>query len=335
MGFQDLSKQQKTVSRILVNALKREQLAHAYLLEGPKGTGKRQAASLLAQAYFCQNKDRENIEPCQKCVNCRRILSGNHPDLVWVKPDGQSIKKEQVSNLLKEFSYRGVESIKKFFVIEEADKLTTQAANSLLKFIEEPYSQTIAILITEHAHQLLDTIVSRCQVLTFIPLSKERIAEQLMGKGISEPLANLGAALTNDIDEAADYCGDEWFAKARQLVIQLMEGIMGKSHSPLLMVYDQFLPHFDDIRKMDIALDFILYWLRDVLSIHLENEKDIVYIDQIDLLKNQALKSSMQQVTGRMTAVLAAKKRLGANVNLQSVMEQLVLRLQGGSHHAV
>ncbi|MBM7646483.1 DNA polymerase-3 subunit delta' [Scopulibacillus daqui] len=335
MGFHDLAKQQKTVSRILTNALRRDQLAHAYLFEGPKGTGKRQAASLLAQAYFCQTKNDDTIEPCQECVNCRRILSGNHPDLVWVKPDGKSIKKEQVSNLLKEFSYRGVESIRKFFVIEEADKMTAQAANSLLKFIEEPSPQTIAVLITEQAHKLLDTIVSRCQTLTFIPLPEAQIAEQLVQQNISEPLAKLSAAVTNDIDEAVDYCHDEWFAKARQLVIQLMEGTMGQSHSPLLMIYDQFFPHFDEVHKLDIGLDFILYWLRDILAIHLENEKDIVFIDQIDILKNQALKSSMQQITGKMSAVLAAKKRLSANVNLQSVMEQLVLRLQGGSHHAV
>ncbi|TCP22566.1 DNA polymerase III delta prime subunit [Scopulibacillus darangshiensis] len=328
MSWKELAQTQATAARILTNALTQGQLAHAYLIEGQKGTGKRKAAKLLSQSFFCQNK--EGAEPCGHCRDCRRVNSGNHPDVVWVKPDGQSIKKEQVSNLIKEFSYRGVESRRKIFIIEQADHMTIQAANSLLKFIEEPNGETIAVLMTEQMQQLLDTIISRCQILTFRPLSRQQMEEQLVAKELPRPLARLSAALTNDIEDALEYCSNEWFAEARQKVIQFMEELINQSQSVLLKIYGSFSPHFDDQSKMDIGLDLILLWYKDLMSLHLERMDDIIYIDQLDLLNRQALKSSLQQVTDDMSSVLSAKKRLSAHVNQQSVMEQLVLMLQGG-----
>src|SRR5690606_36803569 len=101
------------------------------------------------------------------CTQCKRIQSGNHPDVHIIKPDGQSIKIEQISFLQKEFTYTGLESNRKVYIIEEADKMTVNAANRLLKFLEEPNQETVAILITSQIGKMLDTIVSRCQRITF------------------------------------------------------------------------------------------------------------------------------------------------------------------------
>lgn len=107
---------QPLASRIITNSIQKDRLSHAYLLQGERGTGKEAVALLLSKALFCSS--RTGVEPCQECHECKRIESGNHPDIHWIEPDGQSIRKEQIEHLQKEFSYSGVESEQKVYVID-------------------------------------------------------------------------------------------------------------------------------------------------------------------------------------------------------------------------
>jgi DNA polymerase-3 subunit delta' len=125
---------QPLVTKMLTNGLKRDRISHAYLFQGSKGTGKRALSTLLTKSLFC--KSTKSYEPCQTCTDCQRIDSGNHPDVHWISPEGQSIKKEQILHLQKEFTYTGLESNQKVYVINYADRMTTNAANRLLKFLE-------------------------------------------------------------------------------------------------------------------------------------------------------------------------------------------------------
>lgn len=118
---------------------------HIYLLESREQA--KEIALQLTKSYFC--RERTGAEPCNQCADCKRIEKGNHPDVHMVEPDGASIKKHQVEFLQKEFNYRGMETSHKMYIIDEADKMTASAANSLLKFLEEPESPTLAILLTE------------------------------------------------------------------------------------------------------------------------------------------------------------------------------------------
>ncbi|RYM04908.1 DNA polymerase III subunit delta' [Sporolactobacillus sp. THM7-7] len=329
MNWQTLSEHQKKAARVLRHAVRRGELAHAYLLEGPKGTGKRQAAMLLAQTLFCE-KPRDG-EPCLDCRNCRRVASGNHPDVIWVRleENAATIKKDQIARLIKEFAYRGVESAQKMFIIEDAEKMTVQAENSLLKFIEEPYPGTHALLITEHMHQLLDTIISRCQVLTFVPLSVEAVARRLIEDNQPPHLARIAAALTQDYEEAVALCRDEWIADARALVLQLVQRLHKSSEPALPLLYEKFSLNFDNQQRTAVGLDMLLFWYRDILSLHVGRPKAVVYSDQLDTLKDQALRLSESRSVQAMSLVLDARKRLDAHVNGLSVWEQLVIRLGG------
>ncbi|HSU80598.1 MAG TPA: DNA polymerase III subunit delta' [Candidatus Angelobacter sp.] len=328
MNWPSVLERQPTIGRILTKGIMNGTLAHAYLLIGRKGVGKRALAKLLAKSYFCSH--RVGADPCNECVDCRRIDSGNHPDLVWVEPDGKSIKKEQVQGLIKEFSYRGVESPKKFFVIEEAETMTGQAANSLLKFIEEPQNETVAVLITETVHQLLDTIISRCQTLSFLPLLANDVEAALTQKGVESGLARIASELTNDLSEAEELCGQEWFAKACSLMINLMKETTVQPDHALIHLYEQVIPHFQENDQAQLAIDLILLWHRDVMKAHLGQEEDLVFSNQRTFIQDQAFRSALNSTAEQMDRVLSAKKRLSANVPFISVMEQLMLRLQGG-----
>jgi DNA polymerase III subunit delta' len=331
MTWEDLSVKQPMVTKMLTNSLMKERVAHAYLFEGEKGTGKYEFAKFLAKALFCKERA-DDQSPCLECNNCRRIESSNHPDVHFIQPDGLSIKKQQIHDLRGEFSKTGFESKRKFYIIEFADKMTVNAANSLLKFLEEPDQQTTAILITEQIHQMLDTIISRCQTLSFKPVSKPILLQQLEDDfGIPSSLAKPIVQLTNSLEQAKRLAEDDWFAEARKVVIQLCEVVSNRSQQSFFFIQDKWVPLFSERNQVELGLELMLVYYKDLLLILIEDEQSVVFIDQIDQLKQRALQLSQKRVIQHMTAILEAKKRLSANVQSQLLMEQLVLNLQEGS----
>lgn len=327
-NWQDLASYQPRVIKLLANSIQKQRLAHAYLFEGKRGTGKKDIGILLAKSFFCENL--QDYKPCESCKNCKRIQSGNHPDVHIVEPDGLSIKKGQIQALQEEFSKSGVESNRKLYMIIHADKMTVNAANSLLKFLEEPNANTIAILMTEQYHKILNTILSRCQLLSFQPLQPKFIEEALIESSIPKHLAALVSQLTNDTEAAIEIAQDDWFAQGRLKVIKLYEIVVNRKGQAPIYVHTDWMSHFNDKDKQETGLDLLLYIYKDVLSVQLGNEEQVIYQDLIQQLKQHALQMTQRSVTEKITSILEAKKRLHANVNPQLLMEKLVLTLQEG-----
>jgi DNA polymerase-3 subunit delta' len=327
-NWQDLASYQPRVIKLLANSIQKQRLAHAYLFEGKKGTGKKDIGILLAKSFFCENL--QDYKPCENCKNCKRIQSGNHPDVHIVEPEGLSIKKGQIQALQEEFSKSGVESNRKLYMIIHADKMTVNAANSLLKFLEEPNANTIAILMTEQYHKILNTILSRCQLLSFQPLQPKFIEEALIESSIPKHLAALVSQLTNDTEAAIEIAQDDWFAQGRLKVIKLYEIVVNRKGQAPIYIHTDWMSHFNDKDKQETGLDLLLYIYKDVLSVQLGNEEQVIYQDLIQQLKQHALQMTQRSVTEKITSILEAKKRLHANVNPQLLMEKLVLTLQEG-----
>jgi len=326
--WEQLEALQPNVLKILQNSLLKERVAHAYLFEGSKGTGKKQISFLFAKALFCQNP--VNHRPCHECSNCRRIDSGNHPDIHLIEPAGLSIKKEQIQFLQSEFTKTGVESNKKLYIVNHVDKMTVSAANSLLKFLEEPGNGTYAILLTENIQRLLDTIISRCQVISFRSLTPEQLAEKLIENGLSSADASILSNLTNSIDEAIELSKDEWFGLAIKLVIQLYEVLTTRPQQALLFIHEKWVAHFKEKEQAHIGLTLLMLLYRDLLTLQVGQESKIVYRHKIEELKQQALQTTQEKAIYRLEVILKAKNKLNSNMNLQLLMEQLVLDLQEG-----
>lgn len=327
--WEQLEEIQPVVLKMVKNSIIKERLAHAYLFEGMKGTGKREAGTLLAKSVFCHSP-KDGYVPCETCINCKRINTGNHPDVHVIEPDGLSIKKGQIQTLQEEFSKTGVESKKKLYMIVHADRMTVNAANSLLKFLEEPNSQTIAILITEQVQQILPTILSRCQTISFKSLSPERLIEMFRTNGIEPHLAPLLAQLTNNLDEAIEYSQNDWFVQAQKIVLKLYEVLRKNPLEAMVALQDNWFTHFKEKEQVDLGLDLLLLIFKDLLYIQLDKQEQIVYLNEKVRLEQFALQSSCKRLSEQMTAVLEAKRKLQANMNPQLLMEQLVLKLQEG-----
>lgn len=328
--WERLESLQPTVMKRLKNILIKKRVAHAYLFEGIKGTGKREIGLFFSKALYCENLI-DGFRPCGECHSCKRIDSGNHPDIHMIEPDGASIKKEQIANLQLEFAKKSVESNRKFYMIVHADKMTTNAANSLLKFLEEPQAQTTAILITEQMQKILPTILSRCQHIPFQPIPKHELVQMLIEKGVKAERAPLLANLTNNIDEALHLKDDEWFLQARKLVLKLYEIQSKKSlMDALLFLQTDWLLHFKTREQIDIGLDMLLFIYKDLLYIRLEKDRELVYPDNKLEWNQDALLISDDRLTGKILAIMEAKKRLQANVNSALLLEQLLIKLKEG-----
>ncbi|CDQ21758.1 DNA polymerase III, delta prime subunit [Halobacillus karajensis] len=317
---------QPLAAQMLVNSFKKDRISHAYLFQGNRGTGKKEMSTLFAKSIFCKHRDGE--EPCQNCRDCHRIDSGNHPDLHWIEPDGQSIKKEQILHLQKEFTYTGLESNRKVYIIVDADKMTVNASNRLLKFLEEPSQQTTAMLLTESGPTILDTIRSRCQLLAFQPLNPARVQEKLAEAGVSESSARLLSSLTNNLTEALEMNEDEWFANVRKLVIQLIEVLQNKPNEGLLFINYQWMPHFKDRTQLQRGLDVLMLWFQDVINLLLDREETIVFTTEREKLNQASMRWSRQSAARSLTDILEAKRKINQNVHPNLVMEQLTLQLQ-------
>ncbi|MEK4487944.1 DNA polymerase III subunit delta' [Psychrobacillus sp. FSL H8-0484] len=177
--------------------VKNNHLAHAYLFEGDGYP----FALWLSKLLFCISGE---SEPCETCSSCRRITNHNHPDVFIVEPDGQTIKIDQIRGLKKEAAYKGVEGSKQVFIIRHADKLNAQSSNALLKFLEEPSQDTLAILVAENRDVILPTILSRVQSVKMTKKhSLERIAR---GKGYNNyPSLPILNTVLQDIEEFEAY----------------------------------------------------------------------------------------------------------------------------------
>ncbi|MFS0638409.1 DNA polymerase III subunit delta' [Mesobacillus foraminis] len=329
-NWDELEALQPTVLKMLKNSILKGRVAHAYLYEGMKGTGKKEVGFLLAKSIFCMEPG-EGFKPCEACVNCKRINNGNHPDIHFVEPDGLSIKKAQIQELQEEFSKTGVESRKKLYMIMHADRMTNNAANSLLKFLEEPHAGTVAILMTEQAQQILPTILSRCQIIGFKPLSPKNMVKKLLDHGVNQQKAPLLAQLTNNWEEALGLNENDWFAQAQKIVVKLYEVLKKSPLEAMVTLQENWFLHFKEKEQIDRGLDLLLLIFKDLLYIQLGKQDQIVYLGESSRLEQYALQTSGRRLTEQMAAILEAKRKLHANMNPQLLMEELVLKLQEGS----
>ncbi|MGG3560820.1 DNA polymerase III subunit delta' [Neobacillus rhizosphaerae] len=329
-SWDQLEELQPTVLKMLKNSLVKNRVAHAYLFEGMRGTGKREIGLLLTKSLYCEAII-DGYKPCESCNNCRRINNGNHPDVHIVEPDGLSIKVDQIRSLQAEFAKKGVESLKKVYLISHADKMSVSASNSLLKFLEEPNPGTVAFLLTEQMQQILPTILSRCQILAFQPLSPQVMVKKLVENGVKPTMAPLLAQLTNNLEEALKLNVDEWFAQAQKIVLKLYEVLKKNQLEAMVTLQGDWFLHFKEKEQINRGLDLLLLIFKDLLYIQLDKQEQIVFIEENERLKQFALQSSGRRISDQMSAILEAKRKLQANMNPQLMMEQLVLKLQEGS----
>lgn len=326
--WEELGERQPIATKMLKNAVTKNRVAHAYLFEGPRGTGKRELALYYTKVLLCEHV--VDAAPCNTCRNCKRVDSGNHPNVYLIEPEESSIKKHQIQQLQEEFAKTAVESNRKIYIIEHAERMTSNAANSLLKFLEEPLSVTTAFLLTEQAQLILPTIQSRCQSIHFNPLPVKYFEEHLNKLNIGSQLIPVLARITNSEPIALEMAQEEWFAQARALVIELYEALVTSKKDSLLLIQQSVSRNFETKEQLQTVLDLFVLLFKDMLYIYAEQEQNVVFKNEEPIMRQALNRHSLEKITNCLEIILRAKTRLTSNANMMLVLEQMTIELQEG-----
>lgn len=325
MSIEQLAGQQKA-KRILQHALKSGKVSHAYLFNGPPGSGRMAMALAFAKALFCASG---TGDACGTCIQCRKFEHGNQPDLHVVEPDGNSIKIDQIRELQRELAYRNSGTERKIYIMKRAESMTLQAANSLLKFLEEPQASVVAILLADNGQAVLPTIRSRTQWVPFLPLAPTDMLQTLSNEGIPMLLGRAAVHLASGLDACRSLVLQNGFAEMRNVVIQLGKDSLVRFTAAMLTAQQHvFKTELGD--QPQLLLSLLVLWYKDMIHIQAGRQDEVVFIDQIDWLSKHAFARSAEGWIRCMEHTLEAGKRMRANVSPQLAMEQLLIRIQEG-----
>jgi DNA polymerase-3 subunit delta' len=322
MSFSEIIGQTKII-RLLRRALAQDLLPHAFLFTGVEGVGKKSTALTLAKVVNCQ--DSASGDCCDQCISCRKADNGNHPDINLIEREGPFIKIEQIRALKHRLRFKPLEGRYRVTVINNSQHLKVEAANALLKVLEEPPADNLIILTAIETTALLPTIVSRCLHLPFQPLASEEISAHL-GKihSISPERAAVIARLAGGSLSRALSLLDEKKLGRRNSILETVAEIHKSRLTDLLAAINRWKGDNLDLQE---DLEWLKTWIRDLLVQKFE-ATDRVYLLNSDLaykIKAMASQMSSDHLLRFFDLVCTVQGAIGYNVNRRLSLETLLL----------
>lgn len=320
--------------RLLQRGLAAGRMSHAYLFSGPAQIGKTTLALAWAQALNCAHDN----PPCGQCSSCLKAARNSHPDIRTIAGQGAggSIKIEQIRAMQHEAVLAPYEGLFRVLILEEIDRASTEAANSLLKTLEEPPSHVVLVLTAVHAEALPETVVSRCQQLNLRPVARNLIEQALVGRGVSGLQANLLAQLSGGrVGWALEVAHDDTLRSQRQQDLDQLQDLLVADLVSRLEFASSIGRDTLGIRR---RIQLWSTWWRDLLlvtSFRLHTTagsstlapRHVVNMDRSDELRRMAHQVTPSQACAALRAHQIAADRLEANVNPQLALEGLLLNL--------
>lgn len=316
----------------LMRTLREGTFVHAYLISGPEGVGKRSLARLMAQHLLCTCTEAAQ-RPCGQCPACIQVQDGNHPDVIIERPGAplcpdveagrKTIPVDEIRYIIGLVGQHTFTGGSRVVIIEHADKMNTNAANALLKSLEEPLAGTVYLLLTDAPEQLLPTIVSRCRPLKLHPWEDEYVRRVLVKRGVSEDVANRSAAAGGgSIGRALEIAGDEKYWQRRDAVLKDFFGLSARSE--ILQVSGAWK---DRKSEADELLSTIEEMIRMMLLVRLGQQDAQLLEEYPDAWRKMATSAELRAFIDLMDAVSDARRLHISNVTWQVVLEKLLLRM--------
>jgi DNA polymerase-3 subunit delta' len=322
MSFREIIGHDKQIE-YLGNAMRNGRLAQAYLFVGKDGIGKKLVALNLAKALNC---GRNNEDACDECTSCLKIDRLRHPDVLLIEPHGQWIRIDQIRDLQRELNHRPFEGKRRVCIVVDSDRMRQEAANALLKILEEPPPHTVLVLLASNWDLMLPTITSRCQRIPFNPLPIQRIAEVIRSRlALKEEEAHIMASLAEgSLGKALGMDPD--------LVLRARKGIIGKIMDLPSYGAEQILGFAEELatgnQDLSTLLNIIQGWYRDLL-IYKERQSvaQLINVDLLHEIKGTAPRADTPSLIHNMEVIQGALWNLDRNANRQITLEALLLDL--------
>lgn len=311
----------------LTTAVKMEKVSHAYIFNGADGSGKNVMAKAFAEALLCEEQGECG---CGSCHFCKQVLSGNNPDLKYVRHEKpNSIGVDDVREaLVQDIQIKPYNGLRKVYIIDEAEKMTVQAQNAILKTIEEPPEYSVIIFLTNNVEIFLPTILSRCITINFRPLRESIIMEYLIKEyKIPDYEAKVCASFSQgQLGKAIKLVESDDFNGIKEEAIKFIRNISTYEIYDLVYEIKKITEYKLNINDF---IDVLEMWYRDVLLFKVTKDpNNLVFTDELNLITKMASRSSYEGIETILNSCEVAKARIKANVNFDLAMELMLLNIK-------
>lgn len=330
------------VKKVFKRLIELKRVPNSLLLAGENGVGKKQFALKLAKSFLCQNP--QNFEACENCRACLRasnfnfpkaddrdgfkqIIFSEHADLGLIIPYNRNILVDAIRDLEKEANFRPYEGKQRFFIIDEADKMSDAASNALLKTLEEPPSTTFIFLITSRPDSLLQTIRSRCQIVRFAPVDAKEIENHLLSTQKFSPAdaellsklskGSVGRALETDL---------QIFKNGRDAMLKILESLFFREDRAALL---QIAEEMSDAKLKDEfepRLEILQSLIHDVWNLVLGKE-ELTNSDISNELERFARNADAKKLAVWMNEIETLRENLNINLNRKIAADALFFQM--------
>lgn len=292
----DYKDKQLLAYNLFVKDIENNCVTHAYLIDENNYSDSYKMILAFVKSILCENKYLDNSK-CSECALCKRIDDGNYPEVKVISADGMYIKKQQIIELQQEFSRSAVEGKKRIYIIRDCDKMRTEAANSMLKFLEEPEDDIVAILMTNNINNVLSTIISRCKVIKLSNNSIDVVEKD-------EVLENLAIDFVSSLEtkgiDTIINVKDIWFS------------VVGpKDRDKMIVVFDTMIDIYYDMMKI------------------MTGNKNIKYSKWEDKISEFVKLNKLNDVLEKINILLEAKDSIKFNVNSNLLMDSVIISIGG------
>ena len=326
IDFKEIIGHEKPI-KIIKSRIKFEKIGHSYLFTGQEGVGKKLAAIAFSKAINCTNLSKEQ-DPCNQCSACLKIEKGTSADFDMISPVDSVIKIEKIRKLKNDIYFQPLENKKKVTIIDDSDRMTTEASNSLLKILEEPPEFAVLILITAFPDAILPTILSRCCRLSFKPLSVEHQREILLrntslGKSQLENILKLSYGSPG---KALDLAGNQQKMTLKSQYIASMARMKPEELIDCIFNSEKVFP--DIANNFQIFIEMMILWFRDILFLKINmNENQLIFQDQISAARKYAQYYTENKLITILEYLANIPEELERHMNQNTLLENLFIRL--------
>lgn len=318
---------QEQMTQNLENSLKYKKISHAYLFQGERLSGKHMIADIFARALQCEA---DGNRPCNQCRSCKQALSVNHPDIIYVEHDKPNVI--SVDNIRMQIN--GDIAIKpycsayKIYIVDEAEKMNTQAQNALLKTLEEPPEYAVIMLLATRAEAMLPTILSRCVTLNTKPVPDDKIKHFLMSKiQIPDYRASICASFARgNVGRAIQLASNEEFDTMKAEVLGNLKSVFEMEVYQMAAAAKRIT---EEKFEVEDYLDLCFIWYRDILLYKAcKDRKHLVFLEEIHDIERIGEKYSYETIEKIIGAIEQARSRIKSNVNFDLTMELLFMAMK-------
>ena len=316
-----LKEKQHIVFQVLKNSFKNNKTSHAYIINGSKGSPVLETAIFLAQSLVCNHKDENNLA-CETCVNCQKIQNQSYADFKMFS--GEQLKTDVTLSIQEEFNKSSIENENvKIYIIDQIEKAPISSLNKLLKFIEEPTSNIVAIFTTNSVSSILPTIVSRCQVISLKEFMVKDLVAYLESNNINSSDAWLISKISNNAEKNLEITQSETFVTLKEILSSTLTNLSKKKDYFIVDFQVNGLKKLNETNETELFLDMLEACLLEAII----KQEDNDYVPHFYDVQINEIAKNYHHIDHMINDITNAKIDLHSNANKNLVFDKLLINL--------